>query len=66
MRLFPNKATLTRLIALVLWSTIVGLIRSVSDYLGATGGAALIDTLATVFLLLSVAHLHHRGRYFVQ
>lgn len=49
-----DKATLIGLIAIVLWSTIVGLIRSVSDYLGATGGAALIYTLASVFLLLSV------------
>ncbi|MGO3869906.1 MAG: aromatic amino acid DMT transporter YddG [Alcaligenes sp.] len=55
-----DKATLIGLIAIVLWSTIVGLIRSVSDYLGATGGAALIYTLASVFLLLSVGWVRLR------
>jgi len=37
-----NKATLTGLIAIVLWSAIVGLIRAVSEGLGAVGGAAMI------------------------
>lgn len=49
-----RKATLIGLIAVVLWSSIVGLIRGVSDHLGATGGAALIYSVASVFLLLSV------------
>jgi drug/metabolite transporter (DMT)-like permease len=49
-----NKATLIGLVAILLWSAIVGLIRSVSDRLGATGGAALMYSVASVFLLLSV------------
>lgn len=49
-----NKATMIGLIAIVLWSAIVGLIRSVSEHLGATGGAAMMYSVASVFLLLSV------------
>ncbi|WP_111896081.1 aromatic amino acid DMT transporter YddG [Acinetobacter sp. MB5] len=49
-----RNATLIGLIAVLLWSSIVGLIRSVSDYLGATGGAAMIYSVASVFLLFSV------------
>ncbi|XVN74957.1 Aromatic amino acid exporter YddG [Oligella sp. MSHR50489EDL] len=49
-----NKATLIGLVAIFLWSSIVGLIRSVSEYMGATGGAAMIYTVAAVFLLLSL------------
>ena len=56
-----NKATLIGLSAILLWSTIVGLIRSVSDYLGPTGGAAMIYTLASVFLLLSVGWVRLRS-----
>lgn len=49
-----NTATLIGLTAVVLWSSIVGLIRGVSESLGATGGAAMIYSVATLFLLLSV------------
>lgn len=49
-----RRATLIGLIAVLLWSAIVGLIRGVSDSLGATGGAAMIYTVASLFLLLSV------------
>ncbi|MGN6578863.1 MAG: aromatic amino acid DMT transporter YddG [Bordetella sp.] len=49
-----KKATLTGLVAILLWSSIVGLIRGVSENLGATGGAAMIYTVGAVFLLLSV------------
>lgn len=49
-----NKATLIGLVAILLWSSIVGLIRSVSDHLGPTGGAAMMYSVAAVFLLLSV------------
>jgi drug/metabolite transporter (DMT)-like permease len=48
-----NRATLIGLAAIVLWSAIVGLLRSVSVQLGPTGGAAMIYSLASVFLLLS-------------
>lgn len=49
-----NKATLIGMIAILLWSAIVGLIRGVSESLGAVGAAAAIYTVASVFLLLSV------------
>ncbi|HZG21496.1 MAG TPA: aromatic amino acid DMT transporter YddG [Herbaspirillum sp.] len=49
-----NKATLIGLSAVVLWSAIVGLIRGVSEHLGATGGAAAIYTVASVILLFAV------------
>lgn len=49
-----KKATLIGLIAIVLWSAIVGLIRSVSEGFGAVGGAALIYTLSAVLLLLTI------------
>ena len=49
-----NKATLIGLVAILLWSSIVGLIRSVSDHLGPTGGAAMMYSVASVFLLLSL------------
>jgi drug/metabolite transporter (DMT)-like permease len=50
-----NKATLIGLVAILLWSSIVGLIRSVSDHLGATGGAGMMYSVASVFLLLAAA-----------
>ncbi|MEJ8853701.1 aromatic amino acid DMT transporter YddG [Variovorax robiniae] len=49
-----NKATLIGLIAILLWSSIVGLIRGVSESLGATGGAAMIYTVASVLLLFTI------------
>jgi len=49
-----NKATLIGLVAVLLWSSIVGLIRSVSEHLGPTGGAAMMYSVASVCLLLSV------------
>ena len=49
-----HRATLIGLIAILLWSAIVGLIRGVSESLGATGGAAMIYSVASLFLLLSV------------
>lgn len=49
-----NQATLIGLVAIFLWSSIVGLIRSVSEHLGPTGGAAMMYSVASVFLLLSV------------
>lgn len=49
-----NRATLIGLIAIVLWASIVGLIRGVSQGLGATGGAAMIYTVASGLLLATV------------
>ena len=63
-----NKATLIGLVAVLLWSSIVGLIRSVSDHLGATGGAAMMYSVASLFLLLSVGPVRLRDfprRYLV-
>ena len=55
-----RQATLIGLVAIVLWSAIVGLIRSVSEHLGATGGAALMYSLASVFLWLTVGGVRPR------
>jgi len=55
-----SKATLVGLLAVLLWSSIVGLIRSVSEHLGPTGGAAMMYSLASLFLLLSVGHVKLR------
>ena len=52
--LSSKQATLIGLLAVVLWSSIVGLIRGVSGHFGATGGAALIYTVASVLLWFSV------------
>jgi len=49
-----RKATLIGLVAILLWSSIVGLIRGVSESLGATGGAAMMYTVASVLLLLTI------------
>lgn len=48
-----QRATLAGLCAIVLWSTTVGLIRSISESLGATGGAALTYSASTLFLCLT-------------
>lgn len=49
-----RNATLIGLIAVLLWSAIVGLIRGVSQSLGATGGAAMMYSVATLFLAFTV------------
>jgi drug/metabolite transporter (DMT)-like permease len=49
-----RKATLIGFIAIALWSSIVGLIRGVSEHFGATGGAALIYSVGAVLLLVAV------------
>lgn len=49
-----TKATLIGLIAIILWSFIVALIRIVSENFGTVGGAALMYTVASIFLLFSV------------
>lgn len=49
-----RRATLIGLIAVLLWSAIVGLIRGVSQNLGAVGGAAMIYTVASVLLVFTV------------
>jgi len=42
------------LLAIVLWSSVVGLIRSVSEGLGPIGGAAMIYSVSAVFLLVAL------------
>lgn len=49
-----RKATLIGLVAVVLWSSIIGLIRGVSESLGAVGGAAMMYSVASVLLLFTV------------
>ncbi|MFT4066910.1 aromatic amino acid DMT transporter YddG [Paraburkholderia sp.] len=49
-----KQATLIGLVAVLLWASIVALIRGVSESLGATGGAAMIYTVASVFLFFTV------------
>lgn len=47
-----RAATVCGLVAILLWSTAAGLIRSVSELFGPLGGAALIYTLGAVLLVL--------------
>ncbi|MBB1527781.1 aromatic amino acid DMT transporter YddG [Pectobacterium carotovorum subsp. carotovorum] len=47
----PQRATLTGLLAILLWSTSVGLIRSLTEVLGPIGGAAMIYSTSTLCLL---------------
>ncbi|WP_434585389.1 aromatic amino acid DMT transporter YddG [Klebsiella sp. R390] len=49
-----KKATLIGLIAILLWSAIVGLIKSVSEGFGPVGGAALIYTCSAILLLFTI------------
>ncbi|WP_343630283.1 aromatic amino acid DMT transporter YddG [Roseateles sp.] len=49
-----KRATLIGLLAVALWSSVVGLIRGVSESFGATGGAALIYSVASAMLVLTV------------
>lgn len=49
-----TKGTLYGLVAIILWSTVVGLIRNISEYFGAVGGAALIYTTGTLFLIFTL------------
>ncbi len=50
----PRSATLVGLTAIVFWSAIVGLIRGVSEHFGATGGAALIYSAASLLLWATI------------
>ncbi|MFE8149656.1 aromatic amino acid DMT transporter YddG [Brenneria goodwinii] len=48
----PQRATLAGLVAIILWSTSVGLIRSLTETLGPIGGAAMIYSMSTLCLFL--------------
>lgn len=56
-----NAATLCGLAAILLWSTVVGLIRGVSEAFGAIGGAALIYTVGAALLVLLLGRPRLRG-----
>lgn len=49
-----TRGTFICLCAILLWSMIIGLIKEVSHAFGATAGAALIYTLASVLLLFTI------------
>lgn len=49
-----NGATLLGGAAILLWSTSVALMRDISEALGAAGGAAMLYSVSTVFLLLLI------------
>ncbi|MBL5882463.1 aromatic amino acid DMT transporter YddG [Lelliottia aquatilis] len=49
-----KRATLIGLAAIMLWSTMVGLIRGVSEGLGPVGGAAMIYTLSGLLCFITV------------
>lgn len=51
-----QKATLIGVIAILLWSAVIGLLRSITDQVGPTAGAALIYTCAAGLLII-----HSRG-----
>lgn len=61
------KATLLGLLAILLWSSVVGLIRSVSEGLGPIGGAAMIYSVSAIFLLLvlRLPNLRHFPRAYL-
>lgn len=48
-----QRATLFGLLAIILWSTSVGLLRSISEHFGPVGGAALIYTVSAACLCLA-------------
>ncbi|MFT4174246.1 MAG: aromatic amino acid DMT transporter YddG [Rhodocyclaceae bacterium] len=49
-----KKATLIGVVAILLWSSMIGLIRSVSEILGPLGGAAVTYTIAAILLFITV------------
>jgi len=56
-----KNATLIGMLAVVLWSTMVGLVRSVTDVLGPTGGAAMIYSCASILLLFTLGFPKIKG-----
>ena len=49
-----NKHTVLGCAAILLWSSVVALLRHVSEQFGPIGGAALVYSLSSLFLLGSV------------
>ena len=48
----PKQATFIGLFAVCFWSSVIGLIRTLSLHMGPVGGAAVMYSLATILLLL--------------
>lgn len=66
MKLNQYAATLYGVISILLWSTMVGLIRSVSENFGPVGGAALVYTVGSVVLIFAMGVpkiTHYPKRY---
>ncbi|KWF05316.1 aromatic amino acid DMT transporter YddG [Burkholderia pseudomultivorans] len=49
-----DKATLAGLVAILLWSSVVALVRGLSESLGATGGAAMMYSVASGLLAFTI------------
>lgn len=49
-----HKYTLAGCLAILIWSTTVGLVRNVAEQLGPIGGAAMIYSVSAVFLLIFI------------
>lgn len=49
-----NKATFIGLLAIIFWSTLVGLVHSVSELIGPLGSIAMIYTAASVLLIVTL------------
>lgn len=65
-----RRATWIGLIAVLCWSCTVGLMRSVSEALGALGGAAVLYSVSAIFVMLAKgvatrAQLHGASRVYV-
>ncbi|WP_105631462.1 aromatic amino acid DMT transporter YddG [Cronobacter dublinensis] len=58
MSVSTQRATLPGLAAILLWSTSVGLLRSISEAFGPVGGAALIYTVSALCLMVSPGLTH--------
>jgi drug/metabolite transporter (DMT)-like permease len=52
MNMNTHKFTLAGMVAILLWSSVMGLARAVTEMLGPVGGAASIYTVASLFLVL--------------
>ncbi len=62
-----QKYTFAGCLAILIWSSIVGLIRNVAEQLGPIGGAAMIYTVASLFLFIFIGapRLSHFSRKYL-
>lgn len=62
-----QSATLTGLLAVLLWSAVVGMIRSITESLGPTAGPAMLYTIATglLWVTLGVPRLRRFSRSYL-